>query len=99
MTEGYQLFATGHNKATLRLPIASELQGALADGVAEGLVGGEGVEPFGLRLALVSQDVKQTQGLTRSSQLRQGSGNSEFRIGRRATSRVVTANQSANCEL
>ena len=48
-----------------RLPFAGELQGALADGGAEGLVGGEGVEPFGLRLALVAQEVKQTQGLTR----------------------------------
>ena len=36
----------------------------MADGFAEGLVGGEGVEPFGLRLALVSQEVKQTQRLT-----------------------------------
>ena len=38
--------------------------------LAERLVGGEGVEPFGLRLALVAQEVKQTQGLTRSLQLR-----------------------------
>ena len=45
-------------------PFAGELQGALADGSAEGLVGGEGVEPFGLRLALVAQEVNQTQGLT-----------------------------------
>ena len=50
-------------------PIAGELQGALADGFAEGLVGREGVEPFGLRLALVSQEVNQTQGLTLRSQL------------------------------
>ena len=43
----------------LRLPFAGELQGALADGGAEGLVGGAGVEPFGLRLVVVSQEVKQ----------------------------------------
>ena len=49
----------------LRLPIAGELQGALADGFAEGLVGGDDVEPFGLRLALVAQEVNQTQGLAR----------------------------------
>ena len=48
-------------------PFAGELQGALADGGAEGSVGGDGVEPFGLRLALVSQEVNQTQGLTRSA--------------------------------
>ena len=46
------------------LPIAGELQGALADGDAEGLVGGDGVEPFGLRLVVGSQEVNQTQGLT-----------------------------------
>ena len=34
---------------THSFPFAGELQGALADGSAEGLVGGEGVEPFGLR--------------------------------------------------
>ena len=53
---------------THSFPIAGELQGALADGVAEGLVGGEGVEPFGLRLALVKQEVNQTQRLTLRSQ-------------------------------
>ena len=42
---------------THSFPFAGELQGALADGFAEGLVGGEGVEPFGLRLALGSQEV------------------------------------------
>ena len=52
-----------------RLPIAGELQGALADGGAEGLVGGDGVEPFGLRFVVGSQDVKQAQGLTLRSQL------------------------------
>jgi len=36
-------------------PLASELQGALADGFAEGLVGRDGVEPFGLRLVLTLQ--------------------------------------------
>ena len=39
------------------LPLAGELQGALADGFAEGLVRREGGEPFGQRLALVSQEV------------------------------------------
>ncbi len=53
----------------LPLPIAGELQGALADGGAEGLVGGDGVEPFGLRLVVGSQEVKQTQGLALRSQL------------------------------
>ena len=42
-------------------PFAGELQGALADGFAEGLVRREGGEPFGLRLALVSREVNQTQ--------------------------------------
>ena len=41
----------------LRLPFAGELQGALADGFAEGLVRREGGEPCGLGLALVSQEV------------------------------------------
>ena len=49
---------------THSFPFAGELQGALADGFAEGLVGGEGVEPFGLWLVVGSQEVKQTQGLT-----------------------------------
>ena len=49
------------------LPLASELQGALADGDAEGLVGGDGVEPFGLRFVVVSQEVNQTQSLTRQT--------------------------------
>ncbi len=53
-------------------PFAGELQGALADPPrrTEGLVGGEGVEPFGLRLALVAQEVNKTQCLTLRSQLR-----------------------------
>ena len=50
-------------------PFAGELQGTLADGFAERLVGGVGVEPFGLRLPLVSQEVNQTQGLTLRTQL------------------------------
>ena len=54
---------------THSFPFAGELQGALADGFAEGLVGGVGVEPFGLRLALVAQEVNQTQGLTLRTQL------------------------------
>ena len=45
-------------------PPAGELEGALADGGAERLVGGDGVEPFGLRFVVGSQEVKQTQGLT-----------------------------------
>jgi hypothetical protein len=46
-----------------------ELQGALADGFTDGLVGGDGVEPFGLRLALVSQEVNQTRCFKLRSQL------------------------------
>ena len=42
----------------------------MADGFAEGLVRREGGELFGLRLALVSQEVNQTQCLTLRSQLR-----------------------------
>ena len=45
-------------------PFAGDLEGALADGGAEGLVGGDGALPFGLRFVLGSQDVKQTQRLT-----------------------------------
>ena len=45
-------------------PIAGELQGALADGGAEGLVRREGGETFGLRVDLGSQDVMLTQSLT-----------------------------------
>ena len=45
-------------------PLASELERPLPNRLADRLVGGEGVEPFGLRLALVAQEVKQTQGLT-----------------------------------
>ena len=52
------------------LPLAGELQGVVADPPrrTEGLVGGDGVEPFGLRLALVSQELNQTQGVTLGSQ-------------------------------
>lgn len=48
------------------------MQGALADGGTESLVGREGVESAAaeLRLALVTQEVNQTQGLTLRSQLR-----------------------------
>ena len=56
--------------AILGFPFAGELQGALADWLSEGLVGGDGVEPFGLRVALVSQELNQTQSLTLRSQLR-----------------------------
>ena len=49
---------------SLRLPIASELEGALADWLAEGLVRSDRVESFALRFGLVSQPVDQTQRLT-----------------------------------
>jgi len=45
-------------------PLAGELQGTLADGFAGSLVRRDGVEPFGLGLAPVTQEVNQTQGLT-----------------------------------
>ena len=61
----------------LRLPIASELQGASADGGAEGLVRREGGETFGLRVDLGLQDVKLTLGLTLRSHR---SGVWQFRI-------------------
>ena len=32
----------------LRLPLASELEGALPDGFGDGVIGGNGGEPFGL---------------------------------------------------
>ena len=38
-------------KQTTLFPLASELQGALADGFAEGLVRRERIEPCGLRAA------------------------------------------------
>ena len=47
-------------------PFAGELQGALADGGAEGLVRREGGETFGRRVDLGSHDVMLTQRLTRS---------------------------------
>ena len=56
-----------HSSLGLRLPLAGELQGALADGGAEGWVGGDGGEPFGLRFVVGSQEVNQTQRLTRRS--------------------------------
>ncbi len=57
------------SQPTLRLPLASELERPLPNCLADRLVGGDGVEPFGLRLVVGSQEVNQTQGLTRSSQL------------------------------
>ena len=51
-------------------PLASELERPLPNSLADRLVGGEGVEPFGLRLVVVSQEVKQTQRLSLRSQLR-----------------------------
>lgn len=45
-------------------PFASELQGALADGFAEGLVGRDDVEPFGLRLVLTLQPTNHAQHAT-----------------------------------
>lgn len=50
-------------------PLASELSRPLPNGLAEGLVGGADVEPCGLRLALVTQEVNQTQSLTLRLQL------------------------------
>ena len=46
--------------------------------LADRLVGGDGVEPFGLRLVVVSQEVKQAQGLTRSSHRHGFFGGSRF---------------------
>ncbi len=64
-----QLLRTRTRTTSVRLlPFAGELQGALADGFAEGLVRREGGETFGLRVALVSQKVNQTQRLTLRSQ-------------------------------
>src|SRR5712691_7646863 len=60
----------GRTRVPMLLPVASELQGAVADGGAEGLVCRGGVEPFGLGLALVTQEVNQTQSLTLRSQFR-----------------------------
>ena len=54
----------------LRLPFASTLQRSLPNRFTDRLVGGDGVEPFGLRFAVGSQEVNQTQGLTLRSQLR-----------------------------
>ena len=50
------------------LPFAGELEGALADWLGEGLVRRDGGEPFARGLALGSQTVDQTQGLTLRSQ-------------------------------
>ena len=70
-------------------PFAGELQGALADGFAEGLVRREGGEPFGLRLALVAQEVNQTQCLTLRSQLRSPRlSDSKFSRGGNQSSRL-----------
>ena len=52
------------------LPFAGELEGALADWLGEGLVRRDGGEPFARGLALGSQTVDQTQGLTLRSQFR-----------------------------
>src|SRR5712691_9668961 len=49
----------GRARVPMLLPVASELQGAVADGGAEGLVCRDGVEPFGLGLALGTQEVNQ----------------------------------------
>ena len=56
------------SQPTLRLPLASELERPLPNCLADRLVGGDGVEPFGLRFVVVSQEVNQTQGLTLRSQ-------------------------------
>ena len=69
-----------------RFPLASELQGALADGFAEGLIRRDRVEPFGLRFVVVTQEVNQTQSLTPRSQLsastavRPGAGVTVWRV-------------------
>ncbi|MCX7418989.1 MAG: hypothetical protein NT013_05550 [Planctomycetia bacterium] len=69
---GIQRIANGTRSrrewATL-FPFAGELQGALADGFADGLVRRDGGEPFGLRLALVTQEVNQTQSFTLRTQV------------------------------
>ena len=57
---------------THSFPFARELDRALPNRLADRLVGGEGVEPFGLRLALVAQEVNLTQRLTLRSQRRLG---------------------------
>src|SRR5439155_17835350 len=85
----------------LRLPFVGELQGALADGGAEGLVCRDGVEPFGLGLALVSQEVNQTQSLTLCSELRRprpSIPDSQFPIfaDRRQTQPVGTERDTAD---
>ena len=48
-------------------PFAGELEGALADWLGEGLVRRDGGETFARGLALGSQTVEQTQGLTSGS--------------------------------
>ena len=59
------------------LPLASELERPLPNCLADRLVGGDGVEPFGLRFVVGSQEVNQTQGFTLRSQR---SGVWQFRI-------------------
>ena len=58
------------SQPTLRLPLASELERPLPNCLADRLVGGDGVESAAaeLRFVVGSQEVKQTQRLTRSSQ-------------------------------
>ena len=51
-------------------PLASELQGVLADGFADRLVGRDGGEPGGLGFAPLTREVNQTQCLTLRPQLR-----------------------------
>ena len=59
-TCGQRSGSVGRPATTDSFPFASELHGALADGVADRLVGRDGGEPCRLGLALVSQEVNQT---------------------------------------
>ena len=64
--------------ATHSFPFAGELEGALADWLGEGLVRCDGGETFDRGLALGSQDVMQTQGLTLRAQLRRSRTRLDF---------------------
>ena len=70
------------SQPTLRLPLASELERPLSNGLADRLVGGDGVEPFGLRFVVGSQEVNQTQGLTLRSQRRKPRHNDVSRFAK-----------------
>ena len=74
-----------------------ELQGALADGFADRLLGRDGVEPLRLGVGLVTQEVNQTQSLT----LRQGLAiqNSELADARPRWSSPISSLPIVNCEV